>query len=184
MIASLLPDVSVSSVSRKRRRRRTGRRRGAVSIAPTPAFPLRDLIFPDFLRDEERYALAQRYWAVIFDRAKAESFVEVDPEHASWQNHWYVNPLRDGDAIFTAISRKRGLAVCINQLTVTPTNLRHVTYTAGESERSTQKGLRELVITCVPARKTMPAVVSLLTCWLRGEITPQEFVSAYDYDPD
>lgn len=140
-------------------------------------------IFPDFLTNVDRYAAARRYWEVVFDRAKvATPFEEPDPEKPQWQNYWRNNPIRDGNPIFTAINRTTNKALRIVQLAPDGADTLFEYSFVKIELRGVRKEVEELVIRCVPGRRTMAKALSLLTCWLRGTITPQEFDDAYEAD--
>src|SRR3954471_20346896 len=73
-------------------------------------------LYSDFLHDQSQYALAERYWADLF-----EHIVQSEGVKSEWQHPWLNNrfsdgtPFGDGNPIFSARCRSRGLGVRIIQ---------------------------------------------------------------------
>lgn len=176
---------SKASILREKRRHRARE----MAIAPLTVRHTYEYIFPDFRRDPSRYASAEQYWEVVFNRARETA--PVPPEEA-WTLHWSCNPLRDGGSIFTAICRARQIAIRISQMAPGPEAIPFSWQIAKLEPRRrdpemseaklAKRIISELNIICVPSVYVMKRVQPLLTCWLRGAIVPQEFMPRYDHD--
>ena len=120
----------------------------------------------NFLKDPKQYAKAEKLWVKTW-----LALIEQLGQEKQWEVPWFEprfangEPFRDGNPIFTAIDRSRGLVVRIIQMPHAAEGEPDLIswnnkFAAGDPEEAD-----ELVIACVLSDETLAQATKLMTKW-------------------
>jgi len=126
-------------------------------------------LFPNFLNDAHEYQQAESLW-----QTQWEELVRHVGQEWLWETPWlktdFANgtPCRDGNPIFSAISRSKGLGVRIIQ--VEPGDKQRELYVwTNVFAKGDPEEIKELVISCSLTQETLLDAVDLMKRWLTDE---------------
>lgn len=125
-----------------------------------------ELVFPDFMRDKERFGLAEAYWKVVLGRCIDHARGDRD----DWTIPWRYNPLRDGTDILTAVNRKLRRAVRVHHYAPNGLTPEQESWFDLEGEARSPAHLHILTIAITPCRRTVQAATGLMVGWVRGDM--------------
>jgi hypothetical protein len=126
-------------------------------------------LLPHFLEDLDEYAKAERLWVRAWS-----VLIQGLGQQKSWKVPWFENkfgngePCLDGNPIFSAVDRRRRLAVRVLQVppeTEREDDFAHWTNTFGKGD---PEELEELVIVCVLCDQTLAQATDLMTKWAKN----------------
>lgn len=127
-------------------------------------------LYSDFLRSDEQYGQAERYWQALFDRV-----IQSEGVQREWQSPWLRTQFADGTAfgdgnpMFSAWSPSRSLGVRVIQ-----NGIRSKAASEDPSDFDSwldsfdaEEGpIRELVISCVLSEETAERAAALIRSWV------------------
>jgi len=123
-------------------------------------------LFPDFLNDPKEYAKAEKLWVQTWF-----ALIKRPGHQKDWKVPWFENkfgngePCLDGNPIFSAVDRRRRIAVRVLQTPLAADggpDLIHWTDTFGKGD---PEELDELVISCVLSDDTLVQATDRMTKW-------------------
>jgi hypothetical protein len=127
-------------------------------------------LYPGFLRNEQEYTEAERFWQSLWDRV-----MRLSGKATEWNSPWLQTafrdgtPFRDGDPIFSAICQSRRLGVRIVQNEPGEEG-GYCDFNVTEWDPDCQ-GISVLVISCVLTDQTESRASDLLYSWAeKGEV--------------
>jgi hypothetical protein len=128
-----------------------------------------EYLFARFLSDPREYERAEAMW-----RERWDDLVRRVGQTWLWETPWiaptFVNgtPCRDGNPIFSAVSRPRRLGVRIIQVEPAD-NPRELYVWTDTFAKGSPEAINELVISCVLTRQTLLDALDLMKRWLTEE---------------
>ena len=131
-------------------------------------------LFPDFQKDGNAYALAERHWEAIWTKVLGSTELTQ-----AWQSPWMNNPIPDGNPIFTAVcpSLQRGVRI-IQEEPGEPDDTDLDWWVDEFGEQNDSETIHELVIACCPSHENAAQIEQLLSQWAAsGDLHLQQPVS-------
>lgn len=129
-----------------------------------------------FLDHPTLYASAQREWSLMWN--------QIDPlwrTSDEWETPWLLNPIRDGNPIFSAVSRPQGRGVRVCQFPPQSSGKEFFSWfdTFGDSQ---DREIRELVISCSLSDRNLHLARRLIEAWITGTVNIAPFEAAREAD--
>ena len=128
-----------------------------------------DYLFPDFLSDPQQYQQAEALWRERF----GDLIRRIDQEglwESPWLNTHFANgtPCRDGNPIFSAVSRSRRLGIRVIQLE--PSGDREELSAWTDTFAQGEEGaIKELVLACVLTGPNLLEALERMKRWITEE---------------
>ena len=124
--------------------------------------------YQGFLTDPEQYRLSESYWQDLF----REAITSVGGQAGRWEMPWLGMPLRDGNPIFSAVCRERGLGVRVLQYEPTTDEPEIDWWTDTFGDAAEGNGIQELVISCALSDEAASVAGAFIHTWVRrGEVS-------------
>jgi hypothetical protein len=128
-----------------------------------------NILYPDFLKDEQEYAATTEHWTALFSSLMAQQGFNWSPYIKNQFGDG--TPMRDGNPIFNAFVPRTGRAVRIIQHPPSPKDS-FVTW-KNETEWADGTPFTELVISLILTEKTEGQAIEAIKAWFSASTPTQ-----------
>ena len=124
------------------------------------------LLLPQFRQDPEAYVQARKLWEALFESV-------VEKARSNWQP-WIGDPFRDGNAIFSRVSRRGRKGIIINQILPSDDSLLFKSWMGVFGSPDHEDEIEHLTIACMLTADSLKSAEFLIDCYVNRRLSYDE----------